>query len=127
MFKEANRYKLRFDTDRGNVTTEDLWDLPLVNKSVCLDNIAKQLSKKIKEVDEESFVVKKSSADTILELKLEIVKYIISVKLEEKEIKEKSVATKAKKERINSIIADKEDENLRNASVEDLEKMRDNL
>lgn len=123
-FEKASRLKLRFATNRGNVTTEDLWDLPLIgNNSVSLDHIAITLHRTIKEGGEESFVAKKSRINTVLELKLNIVKHIIKVKLDEVEVRENQATIKAKKEKILGIIADKEDENLKGESVDELKKM----
>lgn len=129
MFEKASRKKLRFETLKGNLTAEDLWDLPLLTRGngLSLDNIAKGLNKQIKEADEDSFVVEKSTANTTLELKFDIVKYIIKVKLEEKEIRENLLAKKAQKEKILSIISKKEDESLENTSLEDLKKMAESL
>lgn len=124
MFEKASRMKLRFETGVvGNLNVEDLWDLPLVNSKVSLDLLAKKLNKEIKENEEESFVVERSTANTTLKLKFDIVKHIIKVKLEEKEASEKAVKNKAKKEKIMTIIAAKEDETLTNMSVEDLQAL----
>ena len=64
MFEKATRLKLRFETVRGYVTTEDLWDIPLsaVN-GFCLDTIAKNLNKKLKELEKADlcgFIFKKN-------------------------------------------------------------------
>lgn len=128
MFEQASRLKLRFDSAVGNVTIEDLWDSPLINpRGASLDNIAKKINRDLKASDEDSFVLQKTSINKILELKLSIVKHIIAVKLEEIEIKENAVLRKDKKDKILSIIADKEDDNLKNSSVEELKKMVSNL
>ena len=69
----------------------------------------------------------KTSVDTELEVQIAIVKHIVSVKLEEREAREKAAAKKAQKQKIMSIIATKEDEALQNSSVDDLRKMLDEL
>lgn len=128
MFEKASRDKYRFRTTKGIILTEDLWDLPLIHKvHSSLDDVARTLNKALKESEEESFVEKKSSINEILELKLSIVKYIIKVKLEEKEQAENVVLVKAKKEKILNILADKEDDTLKGKSAEDLKKMLNEL
>lgn len=127
MFEQASRLKLRFDTARGMVTTEDLWDIPLINSGVCLDDIAKTLNKLVKESGEESFVVKKSRDNAVLTLKFDIVKHIIGVKLADIEAQEQATEVKAKKAHIMSIISDKQDDELKGKSVKSLKKMLDEL
>lgn len=128
MFEKASKLKLRFETERGNVTTEDLWDIPLVApNNMSLDHIAKTLSRALKEDEEESFVIAKSTKNYDLELKFEIVKHIIKYKLQEKEKRENEAANKLKKEKILSILADKEDDALKGKSVASLKKMLDEL
>lgn len=128
MFEEASRLKVRFETVKGNISTEDLWDLPLTDSDgMSLDDLAKALNKKVKCSEEESFVVKQSKANTILELKFSLVKHIIKEKLAEIEEKENAVIVKAKKERIDSLILEKEDDTLKGKSIADLKKMRNRL
>ncbi len=122
IFEYAVRNKVRFPF-KGMISVEDLWDLSLAN----LDSIYKALNKQVKESDEESLLATKTSVDTELEIQIAIVKHIVSVKLAEKEAREKAVAKKAQKQRIMSIIAAKEDEALQNSSVDDLKKMLDEL
>ena len=55
------------------------------------------------------------------------VKYIFNEKLEEKKNRQEAAERKEKKQKIMQIIATKQDEALRNASVEDLQKMLDEL
>ena len=122
IFEYAVRNKVRFPF-KGMISVEDLWDLPLTN----LDSIYKTLNKEVKQSEEESLLTTKTSVDTELEIQIAIVKYIVSVKLEEQEVREKAAAKKAQKQKIMSIIATKEDEALQNTSVEDLKKMLDEL
>lgn len=89
MFEQATRLKLRFAVGtRVNLTVENLWDLPLTNvKGEDLDHIAIELQEKLS-TNEKSFVVQQSkNKETQLnQLKFDIVKYIIDVRLEEQKI-----------------------------------------
>ncbi len=128
MFEKASRLKLRFGTQKGNLTTEDLWDLPLTNKiGISLDDIAKSLNRILKENEDESFVVKTKTVNIIHKLKFEIVKHIISVKLDEVESAKSALKNKDQKEKILRIIASKEDESLKEESLENLKKMAEKL
>lgn len=124
MFEQASRLKIRFNTPVGNITVEDLWDLPLLSTrgQLCLDDLAKALHTSVKESGETSFVVKKKKADEVLELKFDIVKHVITVKLAEAEQNQNQVAIKAEKEKLMRIIAKKEDESLEGESVAALKK-----
>ncbi len=121
MFETAVRTKMRFPY-RGLISVEDLWDLG-VN---ALDSVFKALNAEKKRAEEESLLVTKNKEDEVLETKIAIVRYIVSVKLEEKAAREKAVADKEKKQKIMQIIAEKKDEVLKNASIEELEKMLEN-
>ena len=122
IFEYAVRNKVRFPF-KGVISVEDLWDLSVTN----LDSIYKTLNKQVKQSEEESLLTTKTSVDTELEIQIAIVKYIVSVKLEEQDAREKAAAKKAQKQKIMSIIATKEDEALQNSSVDDLRKMLDEL
>ncbi len=124
LFEFATRQKLRFDTTKGSLTTEDLWDLPLTStRGDSLDAIARNLSLLIREQVTESFVVKATKADEILELKFALVKYVIDVRLAEDELAKAARETKKKKERLLEIIARKQDQALEQASLEELQGM----
>lgn len=121
MFEQATKLKLRFSSNQGLLTTEDLWDLPLQHASkASLDTIAISLNREIKQFEEESFVAKKQAANTLAQLKLDIVKHIIAVKLAEKEANENAAKTKAFNSKVLSILAQKEDEELLNKTPEEL-------
>lgn len=122
IFEYATRNKVRFSF-RGLISVEDLWDLSLTN----LDSIYKELNKQSKQSEEESLLNIKTQEDELLNVQIEIVKHIVSVKLAEKEAREKASAKKAQKQKIMSIIAAKQDEALQNSSIDDLQKMLDEL
>lgn len=122
IFEYTTRNKVRFSF-RGLISVEDLWDLSLTN----LDSIYKELNKQSKQSEEESLLNIKTQEDELLNVQIEIVKHIVSVKLAEKEAREKASAKKAQKQKIMSIIAAKQDEALQNSSIDDLQKMLDEL
>ena len=98
MFIKAARKKMRFPY-KGQATVEDLWDLPVTE----LDKIFKIL------------------------VRIGIIKYIVSVKLEEKKEAELAKERKEQKQRIMKVLASKQDEELKGKSVEELEKMLEEL
>lgn len=122
IFEYATRNKIRFSF-RGLISVEDLWVLSLTN----LDSIYKELNKQSKQSEEESLLNIKTQEDELLNVQIEIVKHIVSVKLAEKEAREKASAKKVQKQKIMSIIAAKQDEALQNSSIDDLKKMLDEL
>ena len=125
MFESATRFKVRFETTKGMITVEDLWDIPLTSRTTgfSLDDVAKNLNKQVKESGEESFVVKKSTNNETLELKFEIVKYIIKKRLEEKETLNKELIKATEKEKLLKLLSEKKDENLKSKTVEEIEQM----
>jgi hypothetical protein len=129
LFEQASRLSIRFTTPKGFLMVEDLWDLPLTSTTGAanLDSIAKGLNKQLKEADTESFVVKAKALDTILQLKFDIVKHIIEVRLEENETAKTAKDKKEKKQKLLSLIAQKQDEKLLGLSLEDLQKEVESL
>lgn len=126
IFEYATKNKVRFESDSGQLTVEDLWDLKLVGGRVNLDGLAKKYNKKLKEDVEESFVVKKSAASALTKLKFDIVKHIIDLKLEAKEKSAKELEDKAHNQKILKILSDKKDKDLEGKTVEELESMLKN-
>ena len=118
MFEIATRNKFRFPF-KGVISTEDLWDL----SEESLDNVFKTLNSEMKKTKEESLLSTKSKDDEVLELKIEIVKHIVAVKQEEKEARERKFLDRERNQKIMSIIAAKQDEQLHNMSVEELQKL----
>jgi uncharacterized protein YabN with tetrapyrrole methylase and pyrophosphatase domain len=122
MFEKATRAKLRFETSKGNLSVEDLWDLPLsARDGFDLDSVAKAASKKLKETQEESFVKPATVSNTEHELKLEIVKFIISVKLKEKADREEAATKSETKKKLMEVLARKQDAALESMSAEEIE------
>ena len=122
MFEFALKNKVRFPY-KGLVSVEDLFDLSVRD----LDSIFKTLNAQVKKSQEESLLATKTKEDETLAIQIEIVKHIVKTKLDEAETAKQSKELKEKKQKIMEMIAEKKDEALRNASVEELQAMLDNL
>lgn len=122
-FEKASKLKLRFSTNRGELSIEDLWDLSLES----LDNIAKSINKQLKFESEESFIGKKSNINSVLELKMEILKHVINVKISEKEAKSQRAIKSAKLAQLKELANNKANEKFSDMSEEEINKMIDDL
>lgn len=122
MFEIAVRNKFRFPF-RGAISTEDLWDLSVQQ----LDEIFKTLKSQEKKAQEESLLNVRTPEDTVLETKIEIIRYIVGVKLEEANQAQRAKETRDKREKILAVLAEKQDADLRNKSPEELQAMLDQL
>lgn len=127
MFEKAARRKLRFETAKGLLSVEDLWDLPLTGKGVNLDAIAVALYAQLKNDLGVSFVNKTVSANDDVQLKFDIVKHIIDVRVEEANKATVARENAAKKQRILEILNQRQDDALRSASEDELRKMLETM
>lgn len=129
MFETALRLNLRFDSPKGLLTIEDLWDLPLTASAgkANLDEIAKNLFHQLRNTDDVSFVNPAQKADATVQVKFDIVKHIIDIRVAERDVAAVARANKERKQLILGIIAQKENENLLGTSLDDLKKMADAL
>lgn len=119
---KAARSKFRFNSSKGLLTFEQLWDVPLTNKTspFSLDNIAKEIYKDVKEGEEISFVVNRSVKSTEASDRLELVKYVISVRKDELQAREDQLKKQEEKKKIMEILERKKDASLENLSEEQL-------
>lgn len=127
MFEQASRQKLRFQSSIGQLSVEDLWDLPLTSKSkVSLDGLAVQINRQLKDEQQESFVTPVTSGSD-LQVKLDILKHIIRVKMDENQARLQENERAEKRRKIADIIARKEDQSLEGLSIEELRAMHSNV
>ena len=122
MYKEALQKKLRFKTNKGMITTEDLFDLSLQN----LNTLAIMLDKKISEAPKKSFIEDLLAEENDDELRFSIVKDVINIKLKARKDNINRAQIDARNKRIAELIAKKEDEALENKSIEELRAMIQN-
>jgi polyphosphate kinase 2 (PPK2 family) len=118
MFEIAVRSKMRFPF-RGMVSVEDLFDLSVKD----LDSVFKSLNSQVKQAKEESLLDTKSKEDEVLDLQIDIVKYIVKVKQEEEIARLNARVKREQKQKIMSILSVKQDEDLQNKSAEELQAM----
>lgn len=118
LFEMASREKYRFPF-KGQISVEDLWDLSPKD----LDTIFKSLNAQVKKESEESLLSPKEAVDVVLNAKIEIVKHIVAVKLSEAEKARQAKKRREEKQRIAELIADKQDEALREKSLAELQAM----
>lgn len=121
IFEIASEKKYRFPY-RGLVTTEDLFDL---NKKQ-LNSIYQLLNESVKSTEVTLLNVKTGEEKDLL-TKIEIVKYIFTKKVEEEKAILIEKETSIRKQKIMEIISKKQDQSLENTSVEELQKMLNEL
>jgi hypothetical protein len=120
-YKEASRTKLRVDTSQGQLSVEQLWDLSLNKLTVIIRNINKQL--KNDNDDNLSFLDETKVVDKRIQLIFDILKDIYSTKKEELDAERKSVSDKEHNQKIFELIKRKQDEQLINMSIDELQSM----
>ena len=125
IYKFAARRGLRFPSKRGELTTEQLFELPLKSQTgFDLDSVARTINAQLKGVSEESFVEDISSdpRKQALSVSLAIVKDVIATKQAENRATVEKTQRTAERKKILDAIAAKKDQQLTAASLEDLEK-----
>lgn len=118
-FKQASKERLRFNTSKGQLTTEQLWDLSLTD----LDTLAVSLQEEHEKSGKKSFLVTKSVKDKKAKLAFDVVLEVLNTEAnaateatEAKEIKEHN-------NKILQLIVEKQDETLKGKTVKQLEAM----
>ena len=124
IFERASRASLRFASVVGDLTTEQLWDLPLTAKGdrPDLDKLARAVNGELKSIEEGSFVnLKPDPRKTDLELRLDILKHVIQSKLDAKAVAEKAAENAERKRKLVSALASKEEAELVGMTKEQIE------
>jgi hypothetical protein len=127
-FEFASRNALRFSTPQGVLTVEDLWNLPLQTTKAnraSLDDIGMCLVTRIKEASGTTSLVdeKASGPAPADEVGLAIVKHIIGVKKAENAAAADKVKRAADKQRILELIGEKQDDELKGKTLDELKAL----
>lgn len=120
--------KYRFNTQKGNLATEDLFDLKMEELDVIYSNLSEELDviSSGTSLFEDSNT-KKSNEIKVLKDKIGIVKAIFDYHKSNKESAEKSAKIKAMKDELNEVIAQKQKDELASMSIDKLKSIRDSL
>jgi hypothetical protein len=123
LFEQATRAKLRFSSPQGQLSVEDLWDLPLTGKGnqANLDDLYKNQHALVKaSTDQVSLVTPTKKVDDVDELKLEVVKHITLVLIAERDAKVSARKRAEQKRHLQSLLAQKELQAMEGQSMDEL-------
>lgn len=120
IYKYAAKNGLRFVSNRGRLTVEDLFRLPLEE----LDTTYRSL-KKLERDRAEVSLLSDSDEDEGLKISIQIVEDVYKTRKADADAATEAAKTAQKKKRIAELIAEKEDAGLRDMSIEDLKKLLD--
>ena len=129
-FIKASRVRLRFETQKGSISSEDLWSLPLTSGvgKLSLDSIAVETAARIKDkAGITSFVNPSNKPQDMDELRLEILLYIIDHRKAENNAAAVAKANKDKKEIVLQALSEKQNDKLKSMSEEELEALAKTL
>jgi hypothetical protein len=118
-FKLASQQKLRFQTNKGLLSVEQLWDLSLED----LDALAVSLETEHKQSAKKSFLVKTSVKDKTAKLRFDVVLDVLNTKIAEEEAATEAMEIKEHNKKIITLISEKQDESLKGKSIKQLEAM----
>jgi hypothetical protein len=124
IFEYTTKNKLRFASVRGELSVEQLWDVPLRSRDdFNLNAVAKSVAKVLKYAAEGNFVETSKTAEHVRhEAAMEVIKHVINVKLTEEMAATARAAKKQEKEKLLSILAEKQDGKLSELSEKELQK-----
>lgn len=122
MLLKVNRKAFRFPSSRGDLTFEELWNLPLQSKTgFSLDNIAQTLNAESQKNEGVSFVTQATSPEAAHAAeRLEVVKYVIAIRLAENQARLEKDAKAQQKKNLVDLLADKEAQALQTLTVDEI-------
>ena len=121
MYKESSKLKLRFPTQVGLLSAEQLWDL----NQTQLSNAVKAVKKVLKKTDDDelSFLEDTKVVDVENQLRFDILKDVYLTKKKEAEELRTAAETKAHNQKILTLISEKKEEGLKGKTIEELEAL----
>lgn len=121
-YKQASQLQLRFQTNRGNLSVEQLWSLSLTD----LANAIKAVKKVLKGTDNDdelSFLDENKTVDTENQLRFNILKDIYVDKQTALKEARSAQDRKAYEQKILNLIEEKKEDALKEKSIKELEAL----
>lgn len=123
-YKKASQLGLRFITNVGPLSVEQLWQLSQKQLVATIKAVSKLLKSNSINDDELSFLDESKEVDVENQLRFEILKDVYLTKQNEINDQRKKADDKAHNAKIDALIADKEELDMKNLSVEELKNLR---
>lgn len=125
IYKNASRVKLRFQTTRGMLSAEQLWDLPLKELAASVKEVKKTL--KESDLDDDLSFLSETKTNTVAEtenqLRFEILKDVYVTKKSEIEAAHNAAEIKEHNQKILARIAKNNEKALDELSNDELQKL----
>lgn len=120
-FKKASKLKLRFNTTKGPLSAEQLWDLT----QTALETSVRAQKKILKKTDDDDlgFLDVSTITNPVEQLRFDILKEVYLEKKAERAAKITAKEAREHNDTIHALIAAKKAEALGNKSVDELEKL----
>ena len=125
LYKRAAKENWRFNSTKGQMTVEDLFKLALTSQTgaACLNKVAIDLSRQIRETGEETFVDTGSNPQlTRWKDQLELVKDVIADKQDENAARQDARAKAEKRQKLLDILDKKQENKLEGLSEDEIRK-----
>ena len=124
IFKQASKEQLRFETSRGQLSVEQLWDLKMTPLATLIKFLKGKLSV-TDTADDLAFLETTATAtDKTLQLKFDVAKAIYVDKKEQRDTIRNKAVDKEHNAKIDALIAQRQDKDLEGMTIKQLEAMR---
>jgi hypothetical protein len=125
IFMQAAKKKLRFNSQRGILSVEDLWDIHLEELNALVIELKEAASKADAPSYLEDLTEKNGEVET--KLRFQVAEAVIIARVEEVQAREKASESKLKRDKLLAIIASKEAQKLEENDIESLKEMAESL
>ena len=118
-YKEASRLGLRINTNKGALSVEQLWTLTLPQ----LDELAVSLEENVEKSISKTFLKKRTNKNKLAQLSFDVVLDILQTKMAEAEELQSASEIKKHNDKILTLIAEKQENDLKSKSAEELQAL----